>query len=100
MKGDAIVKQVSSKNTKDAKISMLEVAGVFVAIGSKPNSNQWQELLSLEEGSYIITNEVMETKIPRIFAAGDVHHNSTRQAITAAGSGATAVISAERFLSF
>ena len=100
MKGDAIVKQVSSKNTKDAKISMLEVAGVFVAIGSKPNSNQWQELLSLEEGSYIITNEVKGTKILGISAAGDVRHNSARQAITAAGGGVTTDISAERFLSF
>jgi thioredoxin reductase (NADPH) len=100
IEGDGVVKQVSLKNTKDAKISMLELAGVFVAIGSKPNSTQWQGLLSLDEEGHIITNEVMETKIPGIFAAGDVRHNSARQAITAAGDGATAAISAERFLSF
>jgi len=100
IEGDGVVKQVSLKNTKDAKISMLELAGVFVAIGSKPNSTQWQGLLSLDKEGYIITNEVMETKIPGIFAAGDVRHNSARQAITAAGDGATAAISAARFLSF
>ncbi len=100
IEGDAIVKQLVIKSTKNARISTLELAGVFVAIGSEPNSTQWRGLLPLDEGSYIITNELMETKIPGIFAAGDIRHNSARQAITAAGDGATAAISAERFLSF
>jgi len=100
IEGEGIVKQLVLKNTKNAKISKLELAGVFVAIGSEPNSAQWRGLLPLDEGGYIITNELMETKIPGIFAAGDVRHNSVRQAITAAGDGATAAISAERFLSF
>jgi len=56
--------------------------------------------LPLDERGYVITNELMETKVPGIFAAGDIRHNSARQAITAAGDGATAAISAERFLSF
>jgi len=100
IEGDGIVKQLVLKSTKNAKISTLELAGVFVAIGSEPNSAQWRGLLPLDEGGYIITNELMETKIPGIFAAGDVRHNSARQAITAAGDGATAAISAEKFLSF
>jgi len=98
--GDEMVKQLVIKSTKNAKISILELAGVFVAIGSEPNINQWRGLLPLDGGGYIITNELMETKIPGIFAAGDIRHNSARQAITAAGDGATAAISAERFLSF
>jgi thioredoxin reductase (NADPH) len=100
IEGDGLVKQLMLKSTKNAKILILEVAGVFVAIGSEPNSTQWRGLLPLDEGGYIITNELMETRIPGIFAAGDVRHNSARQAITAAGDGATAAISAERFLSF
>jgi len=100
IEGDGIVKQLVLKSTKNDKISTLELAGVFVAIGSEPHSAQWRGLLPLDEGGYIITNEVMETKIPGIFAAGDVRHNSARQAITAAGDGATAAISAARFLSF
>ncbi len=100
VEGDGVVKQLRLKNTKNAKISILELAGVFVAIGSEPNSAQWQGFLPLDERGYIITNEVMETQIPGIFAAGDIRHNSARQAITAAGDGATAAISAERFLSF
>jgi thioredoxin reductase (NADPH) len=100
IEGDAVVRQLTLKNTKNDRISVLELAGVFVAIGSRPNSTQWQGVLSLDEEGYIITNELMETKIPGIFAAGDVRHNSTRQVITAAGDGATAAISAARFLSF
>ena len=94
------MKQIRLKNTKSAKISILELVGVFVAIGSEPNSAQWQGSLALGEGGYIITNEVMETQIPGIFAAGDIRHNSARQAITAAGDGATAAMAAEKFLSF
>jgi thioredoxin reductase (NADPH) len=100
IEGDGVVKQLTLKNIKNDRISVLELAGVFVAIGSRPNSTQWRELLPLDEAGYIITNELMETKIPGIFAAGDVRHNSARQAITAAGDGATAAISAARFLSF
>ena len=100
IEGDGVVKQLRLKNIKNDKISVLELAGVFVAIGSRPNSAQWRDLLPLDEAGYIITNELMETKIPGIFAAGDVRHNSARQVITAAGDGATAATSAARFLSF
>jgi thioredoxin reductase (NADPH) len=100
IEGDGVVKQLMLKSTKNAKISILELAGVFVAIGSEPNSAQWRGLLPLDEEGYIITNELMETEIPGIFAAGDVRHSSAKQAITAAGDGATAAMSAARFLSF
>lgn len=100
IQGDAVAGKLTLKNTKNDKISTLDLAGVFVAIGSKPNSAQWRGLLPLDEEGYIITNELMETEIPGVFAAGDVRHNSARQAITAAGDGATAAISAARFLLF
>ncbi len=99
IEGEGAVGQVSLRNTKDARIATLEVGGVFVAIGSDPNSSVWRGILAMDEGGYIITNEAMETKIPGVFAAGDVRHNSARQAITAAGDGATAAIAAERYLS-
>jgi len=99
IEGDKAVEQLVLKSTKDDRISVLEVGGVFVAVGSEPNSAQWRGLLPLDEGGYIITNELMETSLPGIFAAGDVRHNSARQVITAAGDGATAAVSAARFLS-
>jgi thioredoxin reductase (NADPH) len=99
IEGDGVVKKLLLKNTRSGRMLTLAVAGVFVAIGSQPNSENWRGLLALDEAGYIITNELMETKVPGIFAAGNVRHNSARQAITAAGDGATAAISAERFLS-
>jgi thioredoxin reductase (NADPH) len=98
IEGERIVKQLTIKNSRNAKLSMLELAGVFVAIGSEPNSAQWRGLLPLDEEGYIITDGRMGTKIPGVFAAGDVRHNSAKQVITAAGDGATAAISAEKFL--
>jgi len=99
IEGDGAVRRLMLKSTKSARISVVDLAGVFVAIGSQPNSTEWRELLPLDEEGYIITNELMETKLTGIFAAGDVRHSSARQAITAAGDGATAAMSATKFLS-
>jgi thioredoxin reductase (NADPH) len=98
IEGEGTVRQLKLKRTKDATISTLEVKGVFVAIGLEPNTAYLQGALPLDKEGYIATNEVMETEIPGILAAGDVRRNSARQVITAAGDGATAALSAERFL--
>ncbi len=99
IEGDGAVNQLRLRNTKDDTISVLPVAGVFIAIGLAPNTKYVQGIIPLDKDGYIITNEVMETEIPGILAAGDVRHNSARQVISAAGDGATAAVSAERFLS-
>ena len=78
--------------------SALEIAGIFISIGLKPNTDYLKGILPLDAAGHIITNEKMETEIPGIFAAGDVRHASGRQAITAAGDGATAAIYAEKFI--
>jgi len=54
--------------------------------------------LPLDEWGYIVTTELMETTVPGIFAAGDIRHNSVKQAIAAAGDGAVAALSAEKFV--
>lgn len=99
VEGDGVVRELRLKNTKDATISVLQLSGVFVAIGSEPNTGYLQGLLPLDEGGYIVTNELMETTVAGIFAAGDIRHNSVRQVVTATGDGATAAMSAEKFLS-
>jgi thioredoxin reductase (NADPH) len=99
IEGDGAVRQLRLKNTKDATISTLPVAGVFIAIGLEPNTDYLRGALPLDEEGHIITNELMETRVPGILAAGDIRRNSARQAITAAGDGATAALSAEKFLS-
>ncbi|GAG74017.1 unnamed protein product [marine sediment metagenome] len=70
-----------------------------MSIGLKPNTDYLKSILPLGANGLIITDEKMETKVPGIFAAGDIRHNSARQAITAAGDGATAAIYAEKFIS-
>jgi thioredoxin reductase (NADPH) len=97
--GEDLVKRIKLREVKTGEKSTLEVAGVFISIGLKPNTDYLKRILPLDPAGHIITNDKMETEIPGIFAAGDIRHDSARQAITAAGDGATAAIFAEQFLS-
>jgi len=99
IEGEEMVKRLSLHQVTTGKKSTLDVAGVFIAIGLKPNTDFLKGVLPLDEAGYIITNDKMETELPGIFAAGDIRQNSPRQAITAAGDGATAAIFAEKFIS-
>jgi len=98
IEGEDTVKRIKLRNVKTGAISALEIDGVFIAVGLKPNTDYLKGILKLDAGGYVITNNKMETAISGIFAAGDVRHNSARQAITAAGDGATAAFYAEKFL--
>ena len=99
IEGGDLVKRIRLRQVKSGEESALEVAGIFISIGLKPNTNYLKGILPLDVTGHIITDEKMETKIPGIFAAGDIRYNSARQAITAAGDGATAAIYAEKFIS-
>ena len=98
IQGEAVVKELSLRNTVTGGKSALDVAGIFVSIGFKPNTAYLKGIVPLDTDGHIITNERMETKIPGIFAAGDIRHNSARQAVTAAGDGVTAAINAEKLI--
>jgi len=67
-------------------------------VGQKPNTGYLNGTVPLDEEGRVITNERMETEVSGVFAAGDIRHHSARQVITAAGDGATAALSAERYL--
>ena len=99
IEGKDAVKRLKLRQIKTGKESTLDVTGIFVAVGLKPSTDFLKGVLSLDKAGYIITNDRMETKMPGIFAAGDIRQHSPRQAITAAGDGATAAVSAEKFLS-
>jgi len=86
------------KNLKTGQESELTCDGVFIAIGHKPNTALFADLLDRDDDGYILTKNGTETNIPGVFAAGDVQDHQFRQAITAAGTGCMAAIQAERFL--
>ena len=96
--GDSKVSGIRLRNVKSGEISTLSVAGVFVAIGLVPNSQPFAHILELDEAGLIKTNELMATSMPGIFAVGDIRRGSPRQVAGAVGDGATAAISAFRYL--
>jgi len=90
------------KNTRDNATKDLELHGVFIAIGHKPNTDIFQEQLEMKNG-YIITQGGNEgnataTSIPGVFAAGDVQDHIYRQAVTSASTGCMAALDAEKYL--
>ena len=98
IEGADMVERIKLLNVKTGQGAEMEVSGVFVSVGTNPDTEYVKTILPLDESGYIITNEKMETPVPGIFAAGDIRHNSARQAITAAGDGATAAIYAQKYL--
>ena len=96
--GKDSVKRLKLHQVVTGEKPTLEIAGIFISIGLKPNTNYLKGILPLDATGHISTNEKMETEIAGIFAAGDIRHHSARQAIAAAGDGATAAIYAEKFI--
>ena len=96
--GGEEVEGLRLRDVKTGQSSRLEVQGVFVAIGQEPNTVFLKGKLQLTPTGHIPTDGRMETALPGVFAAGDVRQGSARQAITAAGDGATATLSALAFL--
>ncbi len=98
IEGDDAVKELRLRNLKTREDSSLEVSGVFVAVGLKPNTGYLNGLLALSPEGFILVNEHMETGVAGVFAAGDIRESSVRQVASAVGDGATAAISAEKYL--
>lgn len=96
--GDKILDEIKLLNVKTGQHSSLRVAGVFVAVGLMPNTRSFFPTLDLDDAGYIITDEAMATSAPGIFAAGDIRRNSPRQVSAAVGDGATAAMSAFRYV--
>ena len=95
-----LVERAVAINNKTQEVTKIDVHGIFIAIGHKPNTDIFASQITLDENGYIITEgKSSKTNIPGVFAAGDVQDHIYRQAITAAGSGCMAAIDAERYLS-
>lgn len=96
--GNGVVTGVRLLNTQTQERADRPVDGVFVAIGHTPNTAVFKDQLELDELGYIRLRERSYTNIDGVFAAGDVHDHTYRQAVTAAGYGCMAAIDAERWL--
>jgi len=90
---------VRLKNLKTGAESVVDCAGVFVAIGHVPNTQIFKGLIDMDENGYIIPRKGTATNVQGVFVAGDCSDHVYRQAVTAAGLGCAAAIDAERYLS-
>ncbi|MGQ0376423.1 MAG: thioredoxin-disulfide reductase [Nitrososphaerota archaeon] len=96
--GNQKVQSVVLKDTKSNEKTTINVGGVFVAIGHEPNSKIFQNQIELDKNDYIVLKNRTETSVRGVFAAGDVHDHTYRQAVTAAGFGCMAAIDVDKYL--
>ena len=96
--GEVKVSGLRLRNVKTGETTNLQVAGVFVAIGLEPNSQRFANIVEMDKTGHIKTNELMATSGPGIFAIGDIRKDSPRQIASAVGDGATAAMSAFKYL--
>ena len=96
--GDAKVEGLRLRDTETGDTKEMEVQGLFVAIGYRPNTEAFRDWLEVGEEGYLVVHDETNSKIDGVFIAGDVHDHRYRQAVTAAADGCKAAIDAERWL--
>ncbi|MCX8251497.1 MAG: FAD-dependent oxidoreductase [Dehalococcoidia bacterium] len=96
--GDAGVNGVRVKDAGTGEDSTLDVAGVFIFVGTDPRSSYMSGFIGLDGGGHVETDVSMRTSSPGLYAIGDIRSGSARQLVTSAGDGATAAISAHRYI--
>ncbi|HEX7555320.1 MAG TPA: FAD-dependent oxidoreductase, partial [Leptolinea sp.] len=96
--GDNAVSTLQLKNTVTGEKTSLAVDGLFIFIGHTPNTALFKDQIELDNLGFIKVNNLMETNIPGVFAAGEVADSHFRQVITSAGMGGAAAIQATHFL--
>ncbi len=95
--GDELVNGVRIKNLKTGEITEQECDGVFMFVGTVPNTDFLEGAVELNRG-YVKVDDKMATSMPGVFSAGDVNDKWLRQVVTAAGDGAIAAVAAERYI--
>ena len=97
--GGNVVEGVRTINNITKEKEVIDVTGVFIAIGHKPNTEIFNGILDMDETGYLITKgKSTKTNLPGVFASGDVQDKEYRQAVTAAGTGCMAALDSERYL--
>ena len=98
IKGDQKIQQVVLKNLKTNEETTHDAGGLFVAIGHDPNTQLFKGQIDLDDEGYIVLKNKTHTNMEGIFAAGDVHDRTYRQAVTAASFGCMAAIDVDEYL--
>lgn len=97
--GENVVEGLKIINNQTKETEDLKISGFFLAIGHKPNTEIFKDQLAMDEDGYLVTDaKSTKTKLPGVFASGDVQDKTYRQAVTAAGTGCMAALDSERYL--
>jgi thioredoxin reductase (NADPH) len=96
--GDEVVAGVRVRDLKSGENSEVELTGLFVYVGLQPNTAFLRDILQLSDSGHVPTDNWMKTTRAGLYAVGDIRQDSARQAITAAGDGATAAVAAHRYV--
>jgi thioredoxin reductase (NADPH) len=97
--GEQVVEGLRMVNNQTGEKKEIEITGLFIAIGHKPNTDIFKGQLEMDDTGYLITKgKSTKTNKPGVFASGDVQDKEYRQAVTAAGTGCMAALDAERYL--
>ena len=97
--GDTQVRYLTLKDVTNGELRELPLDGVFIYIGIMPNIELGKDNLKLTDAGFIITDEIMQTGVPGLYAAGDIRKKSLRQVVTAAADGAIAAHEAQKWIS-
>jgi thioredoxin reductase (NADPH) len=98
IKGEQKLQQVVIKNLKTNEEKTINAGGLFVAIGHEPNTKLFKNQIELDDEGYVVLKNKTHTSVEGVFAAGDVHDRSYRQAITAAAFGCMSAIDVDKYL--
>jgi len=98
IRGTDSVNSLSIKNLVTSRVDQINFDGIFIFIGHLPNSQIFNDFLEMDERGYLVIDQRMRTKIPGVFAAGEVADGLYRQVVTSAGMGAAAGIEATKYL--
>jgi thioredoxin reductase (NADPH) len=98
IEGNDSVESLRLRDVQSGVESKLNVNGIFVAIGFTPNTTYLKDMVNTDSAGQIVVNQNMETNVPGLFAAGDIRSGSIRQVIAACADGATAAISADKYI--
>jgi thioredoxin reductase (NADPH) len=96
--GNDVVAGVRARDLRKSEVTEVNLAGVFVYVGIKPNTELLKNIVKLSETGHVPTDGWMKTERDGLYAVGDIRQNSASQAITSAGDGATAAIAAYRYI--